>query len=212
MIDDMKVIDDFEKAVADFSNCDYGIAVSCCTNAIFLSLQYLKHIEEIKDNDIICIPCNTWVSVPCIIIHCDLKLQFKYIEWSGVYQLNPTRVWDCATRFMKDMYVGGNSLHCVSFQYKKTLKIGRGGMILTNDKDAMIWLKKARYHGKNLKTNKLDFIGWNMYMLPCDASRGLSLLRILPQIDTDSASYKDYPDISKEKIFKNKIPCQRVIR
>ena len=41
------------------------------------------------------------------------------------------------------MYIGGDNFQTLSFQIKKRLPIGRGGMILTDDKK-YDWLVKAK--------------------------------------------------------------------
>lgn len=207
---DTKVINQFEQTIAKFTGAKYGVAISSCTNAIFLSLQYLKSIGELKDGDIITIPSHTFLSVPCQIKLCGLKVKFQDIEWSGIYELYPTHIYDCATKFQKNMYVGGkNDLQCLSFQYRKHLKIGRGGMIITNDKDAVRWLRMARINGRHenvsQKDEQLEFIGWNMYMTPEQAARGLSLFEALigyTKTLSDCGSNETYPDISKQKVFK----------
>jgi dTDP-4-amino-4,6-dideoxygalactose transaminase len=206
-MDDTLVIKQFEAEVAKYSGAKYGVAISSCTNAIFLSLQYLLSIGEIKPGKIITIPSRTFLSVPCQIKHCGLKIQFHDYNWSGLYQLLPTRVWDGATRFTENMFIGKNSLHCLSFQYRKHLKIGRGGMVITDDKDAVNWLRMARINGRHEGLSQaeenLEFCGWNMYLTPEQAARGLSLLEALPKgSHPDCGSNLLYPNISKQKVFK----------
>ena len=46
------------------------------------------------------------------------------------------------------MYIE-DSFMCLSFHTKKHLKIGKGGMILTNSKEAVEWFKMARYEGRD---------------------------------------------------------------
>ena len=202
----MDVIDLFENTVAEYAGSKYGIAVSSCSNAIFLSLQYLLYIGELKKGTTITIPSHTFLSVPCQIKLCGLKVKFGNIKWSGIYPLNPTRVHDCATRFTEDMFVGNDELQCLSFQYRKHIKIGRGGMIITNDEDAVRWLRMARINGRHegipQAKDELEFCGWNMYMTPEQAARGLTLLECLPKKNADCGSNETYPDISKQKVFK----------
>lgn len=205
---DMKVIEAFEQTIANFAGAKCGVAVSSCTNAIFLSLQYLKSIGELKDGDTITIPSHTFLSVPCQIKLCGLKVKFKDIKWTGRYRLSPTLVHDCATRFKINMFYGFEyELLCLSFQYRKHIKIGRGGMIITNDKDAVEWLKKARINGRNINVtqfdDQLEFVGWNLYMLPEQAARGLSLFEAMSDKNPpDCGSNETYPDLSKLKVFK----------
>ena len=202
----MEIIDKLESKISKFAGCKYGIAVDCCTNAIFLSLQYLLHNKEIKMEDTITIPKHTYLSVPNTLIHCNFNIKFKDIDWSGVYRLEPTRLWDGAVRFTKDMYVRNNSLQAISFQYRKRLSLGRGGMILTDDKDARDWLKLARFHGRKLGTTQFEdefkFPGWNMYMIPADAARAIILFDRLNEINDDTGSSNTYPDLSSKEIYR----------
>jgi len=203
---DMEIIEEFERMVAKYAGCKYGVAISSCTNAIFLSLEYLKYIDEIEIHDTITIPSHTFVSVPCQIKHAGLNIRFKNRRWFGIYQLEPTRIFDCATRFTKDMYVGGEALQCVSFQYKKILKLGRGGMILTNDEMAVEWLKMARINGRHPNISRhdeeLEFCGWDAYMTPADAARGIELFKQIREYNEDVGGHRYYPDISKYEVFK----------
>ena len=201
----MDIIDAFEKKLAKYCGSNYGVAIDNCTNAIFLSLEYLKSIGEIKEGDDICIPSKTFVAVPMMIKHAGLNVKFRDINWSGEYNLLPTRIWDSATRFTKDMHIK-DSLQCLSFQYRKILKMGRGGMILTNEKDAKDWLMQARFYGRHVGISryedKHEILGWNMYMLPEYAARGMTLFSVLSDNNDDCGCQDDYPDLSKQEIFK----------
>lgn len=202
---DMKIIEDFEKTIAEYAGSKYGVAISSCTNAIFLSLLYLKSIGEITLGLVIRVPSRTFMSVPMSIINAGFKVGFVERDWSGLYPLDPTRVWDSATRFTKGMYVK-DSLQCLSFQYRKHLPIGRGGMVLTNDKKAVDWLKQARHNGKHPGISKwedtFEMVGWDMYLTPSDALLGLTLFNRLPKNNKDCCCQDDYPDLSKQEIFK----------
>ena len=125
--DPREVIDMFEQKVADFAGAKYGVLTDCCTNGMFLSLRYLLDIEEIginwfRENNEqfkIKIPNRTYVSLPMLINQAGFDYEFEDFEWSGIYQLKPTRIYDGAVRWTKDMFVGGNALQVVSFQIKK---------------------------------------------------------------------------------------------
>ena len=101
------------------------------------------------------------------------------------------------------MYKGG--LHVLSFQIKKRIPIGRGGMILTDSIRAYNWLKKASYDGRNLKKDymkdKITFLGYHFYMTPEDAARGLLLMDMQPKTNEDSGNFNNYYDLSKIKLF-----------
>jgi len=193
----------FEQKVAEYTGAKYAVAVDSCSNAIFLSLMYVG----VKDVEI-SIPSKTFMSVPCEIIHAGAKVKFEHDEWSGAYQLFPTKVWDSALRFTADMYIP-HTLMCLSFTGpSKRLKLSKGGMILTDDETAYNWLKRARMSGRRevpYMEEKFDMIGWNFYMLPELAVRGLTLMRGFYENGVP-LSFPDikgvYSDLSKFEAYK----------
>jgi dTDP-4-amino-4,6-dideoxygalactose transaminase len=194
-----RVTSDFEEALGSYTGAPYSVAVDSCSNALFLCLKYLG----VKDKEI-SIPSNTYMSVPCQIIHAGGKVKFKKSSklLTGSYKLSPTPVWDSALRFTKNMYKKGQFM-CLSFSGpKKILKLGKGGAILTDNELAYEWLKKARYHGRgpvSHLTDKFDMLGWNMYMPPDTAARGLLLMA---GMKTNKDVSQEYQDLSKFDIYK----------
>ena len=133
------------------------------------------------------------------------KVKFEDKEWSGIYSLDPYPIYDSAKRLTSNMYIP-NSYMCLSFHIKKLLGIGKGGMILTDNEDAVEWFKKARYEGRSEKFYKdddIDMLGWNMYMTPQQASHGLSLLQNYPEHVKDMGEENGYRDLTEFSIFKN---------
>lgn len=193
------VVNRFEKEVAKFAGSKYAVAVDSCSNALFLSLMYCK-----ASGKKITIPKKTYISVPCSIVHAGGEVIFKDIKWKGCYQLSPLPIYDSAKRFKKGMYIK-NSLYCLSFHAKKHIPIGKGGMILTDSKKAYEWLKLARYNGREpVEHSKSQFklIGWNFYMAPNDAARGLWLFSSIKDKKNDDL-LEDYPDLSKYNFTKS---------
>ena len=197
------VVDKFEKMIAKWSGARFGVAVESCSAALFLSCLY-------RGVKVVMIPKRTYPSVPCSIINAGGEVMFIDSAWEGIYELRPYNIIDGALRFKKGMYQGGSKgLHCLSFHMKKHLPIGRGGMILTNDEEAYEWLKKARFDGRDevpLGEDNLSMIGWNMYMTPEQAVRGIQLFSTIDQkgledLETDK---QGYPDLSKYAIYKSK--------
>ena len=192
------IVNHFEETIADYAGSRYGVAVESCTAALFLSCLY----EEVKWAHI---PKYTYPGVPCSIIHAGGKVCFTDEAWQGIYRLRPYEIYDSALRFQRGMYIR-DSLYCLSFHAKKHLPIGRGGMILTDDKDAYKWLRKARFDGRNecsLKEDRIDSLGYNMYLTPEQAARGLMLFgnienQELKDLDVEA---QGYPDLSQFKIY-----------
>jgi dTDP-4-amino-4,6-dideoxygalactose transaminase len=193
------VINIFESKVAEFCGSKYGVAVDCCSNALFLILKYINKKEKII------IPYHTYASVPMQILHAGYEYEFVENKWSGVYKLEPFDIWDAAGRWTKDMFQG--EFMALSFQIKKRLPIGRGGMILCNDFEAYKWFKKSCYDGRDLEKNYLDddidMIGWHMYMTPEDAARGIILMDKISDVNDDSHNYNSYKDLRTNSFFKN---------
>ena len=196
--DPWDVVDLFEKQLAEYGGSKYAVAVDNCTDAMFLCLKYLKAAGEVT------LPKRTYVSVPCTVIHAGCQVRFENIEWSGAYQLSPFPVYDGATRMRRGMYEPG-SYYCISFHRRKHIPIGKGGMILTDDKDAYEWFKVARYEGRHMenlyKDDYFDMIGWNMYMPPEQAAEGLELFKNVEDFNDDLESSGVHKDLSLYPIY-----------
>lgn len=189
----------FENEVAEFAGSKYAVAVDCCTHAIELSLKYLWKMGEVGQRTDVYLPYHTYVSVFHLLEHMGIYPVLSHEEWTGIYQLCPLRIFDGAVRWKRGMYVGGNALQCLSFQIKKRIPIGRGGMVLTDDKEAADWIRLAAYDGRDLKTpydspGHVKFPGYHYYMIPEDAARGLLLMHSIKE-EGDSANWTNYPNI-----------------
>jgi dTDP-4-amino-4,6-dideoxygalactose transaminase len=209
-----KITEDFEKALSDYTLSPYVVTVDNQSNALFLSLYYEKNIKKTITGDTITIPSRTYPSVPCEIIHAGLKVEFDNVSGNtirGSYNLKGSRVWDSALRFTYNMYKP-NTFMCISFTGPyKHFKLSKGGAILTDDYDAYLWFKRARYSGRrecSYHDDYFDMIGWNFYMMPELASRGLLLMSQFYNMDGTPKHNEDlelpYPDLSKFEIYKKK--------
>jgi dTDP-4-amino-4,6-dideoxygalactose transaminase len=201
-----KITEDFEKALADYTGAPYVVTVDNQSNALFLALMY----EKVAGQEII-IPARTYPSVPCEIIHAGAKVKFSPVEGKtikGAYQLEPTNVWDSALSFTADMYKKGTHM-CISFTGPyKHFKLSKGGAILTDSLDAYHWFKRARYSGRrecSYHDDNFDMLGWNFYMMPELATRGMLLMGQFYNIDGTKKHQEDlelpYPDLSKFEIY-----------
>jgi len=197
--DPWDIVDAFEKMIANYAGSKFAVSIDNCTDAVFLCLKYLKASGTIT------VPAKTYVSVPQAILHSGCDLAFEDIEWSGTYQLKPYSIIDGATRFTKDMYISG-TYQCLSFHIKKILNIGKGGMILTDDPEAARWFKIARYEGRHIEVpydeDEIEIVGWNMYMTPEQAARGIEIFESLSRENDDCGGSWKYPDVSNFNIFK----------
>tara|TARA_A100001201_G_scaffold43030_1_gene43778 strand:+ start:2919 stop:3539 length:621 start_codon:yes stop_codon:yes gene_type:complete len=188
----------FEEEVAEYTGAPYAVAVDSCTNALFLCCKFF-------DVDEVTIPKETYLSVPQSIIHSGAKVVFEDRTWSGAYKLEPYPIYDSAKRLTSNMYIPGTAM-CLSFHIKKTLSIGKGGMILTDNAEMVEWLKKARYEGRsevNYKDDNIKMLGWNMYMTPQQASHGLALMQNYPEHVEDLGENNGYRDLTEFDVFKD---------
>ena len=207
-----KITEDFEKALSDYTGAPYVITVDNMSNALFLALYYEKNVKKSITDDKVGIPCRTYPSVPCEIIHAGLKVDFEPVEGKtikGMYQLKGSNVWDSALSFTANMYKPNQHI-CVSFTGPyKHFKLSKGGAILTDSLEAYHWFKRARYSGRrecSYHDDYLDMIGWNFYMMPELATRGLLLMNQFYNIDGSKKHNADlelpYPDLSQFEVYK----------
>ena len=206
-----KITDDFEKELGRYTGAPYVITLDNMSNALFLSLYYEKNITKTITGDTITIPNRTYPSVPCEIIHSGLKVDFDLVDGrtiKGAYQLKGSNVWDSALRFTADMYIPKTHM-CVSFTGPyKHFKLSKGGAILTDNHEAYLWFKRARYSGRrecSYHDDHFDMLGWNFYMMPELAARGLLMMSQFYNLDSSKKHNEDlelpYPDLSKFKIY-----------
>lgn len=196
---------EFEKAICEYTGAPFCVCVDNQSNALFLSLIY----DDIRGKEIT-IPSHTYPSVPCEIYHAGGYVTFedspKYLK--GAYQLKGSNVWDSALRFTMDMYIP-NSFMCCSFTGPyKHLKLGKGGCILHDNPGADKWFRKAYFSGRNAVSyleDSLDMMGWNFYMLPEIATKGLrDIQQFYPRgVKTPNEDIEmPYSDLSIQPIWK----------
>lgn len=194
-----KIVKMFEEEVAAYTGAKYAVSTDNCTDALLVCCEYLK-VKEVT------IPAKTYLSVPQSIIHAGGTVKFEDIAWKGIYQLKPYPIYDAAKRFTSNMYIPG-SLMCLSFHIKKHLKIGKGGMILTDSEEANSILRKMRYEGRGevmYHQDEIDINGWNAYMSPEQAARGLMLMQNYPLHVDDIPEEPQYRDLREFPLFKGK--------
>jgi hypothetical protein len=218
-INPFEVVELFEKALAEYTGAPYVVTTTSCTEAIFLCMDSAYYSFDFKNNKVssahcggghwskgqgmekryaATIPSQTYVSVPQSIIQAGFYPEFEEVEWEGIYEIKPYKVYDAAKRFRKNMYIPGTKM-CLSFHHKKHLKIGKGGAILLDDKDEAEVLKRGRYEGREQRVpyhdDPINFMGYNMYMTPETAARGLTLLWDHPDDAADLIESPPYRDL-----------------
>ena len=95
---------------------------------------------------------------------------------------------------------------CISFQFRKHLSLGRGGVILTDDKEKALELKKMSYDGRlpdiPWREQNINSVGYHYYMTPETAKLGLEKLPLAILTQAKQWTVNDWPDLTKMEIFK----------
>ena len=194
-----EIISEFEKSISEFFGSPYAVAVDSCTHGIELCLRYTKETK-------ISVPKRTYLSVPFLAEKMGLEREWRDEEWEDYYTLNygDKRIIDAAVLWKKNSYIP-NTFMCLSFKYQKHLSLGRGGIILLDNEDDFISLKKMSYDGRlpNIpwRDQNIDTIGFHYYMTPETAKLGLEKLQ--HAIDTPPKKWvvTDWPDLTQMDIF-----------
>ena len=193
-----EVIKKFENKIAKFYGSSYAVATDCCTHAIELCLRY-KKVEKFT------VPPNTYPSVPNLAKKIGIEFEWKEEDWSDFYFLGGTNIVDAAVLWKENGYIP-NSLMCLSFQFQKHLSLGRGGMILTDDKEARDELKKMSYDGRvpdvPWRDQNISSMGYHYYMTPETATLGLEKLPKAIETEPREWVVEDWPDLREMELYK----------
>ena len=192
-----QAVTEFENKLAQFFGSPYAVAIDCCTHGVELSLRYTKA-------QVIEVPKHTYLSIPFLAHKLNIELKWKDDNWRDYYYLTDT-VIDAAVLWKKDSYIPGTYMN-ISFQYQKHLSLGRGGVILTDNKIAAEELKKMSYDGRlpNVpwREQNITSMGYHYYMTPETAQLGLSKLENAINSQPRQWVTEDWPDLTNMKIFK----------
>ena len=193
-------VKDFEGKMAKFYGAPYAVATDCCTHGIELCLRLTKE-------QTVTIPSRTYLSIPFVLDKLKLEWNVEDIDWQDYYYLKNTNIIDAAVYWKEAGYIPGTFM-CLSFQFQKHLSLGRGGMILTDNKEAATALKKMSYDGRlpdiPWRDQDIDSVGYHYYMTPETATLGLSKLEQAKTEKPRKWSVNDWPDLRNMSVFKHK--------
>lgn len=194
-------IKEFEEKIAEFFGSPYAVAVDCCTHGLELSLRY-TNTKKIN------VPRRTYISVPFLADKLGMELEWRNDNWEKFYTLNydDKRIIDAAVLWEKDSYIP-NTLMSVSFQFRKHLSLGRGGVILCDNEEDYISLKKMTYDGRlpdvPWRDQDINSMGYHYYMTPETAQLGLDKLEEAINTEPTQWTVEDWPDLTEMSVFKN---------
>ena len=189
---------DFERVVSQYFGAPYGIAVDSCTHGLELCLRY-------NNVDKLIVPKRTYISIPFLANKLDIPLEWKDEVWKDYYEIGATKIYDAAVLWRQDSYIP-NTFMCISFQFQKHLSLGRGGMILLDNKNAKNQLIKMSYDGRERNSpwrqQNIKTFGYHYYMTPEIAKLGLAKFEKVKNKIPRDWGVKDWPDLTKMEIFK----------
>lgn len=201
---DFNTVQEFEQQVANFFGAPYGIAVDSCTHGVELCLRRRCAESTAQKPLVVAIPKRTYISIPFLAGKLNLPWHWKDEDWVDYYELGNTKIYDAAVLWKKDSYIDGTFM-CLSFQFQKHLSLGRGGMILTDNKKAKEELKKMSYDGRDPNTpwreQNINMVGYHYYMTPEIAAKGLEKLPKAIETKPKQWHVLDWPDLSKMDVF-----------
>lgn len=189
----------FEETICEYFGAPYGIAVDCCTHGLELCLRH-------EGADSIQVPKNTYLSVPMLASKLSIDLFWKDEKWEKFYYITDNII-DAAVLWQKKCYIP-NTYMVVSFQYKKHLSLGRGGIILTDNKQAAKILRSMAYDGRTDNSlpwaeQNITNTGYHYYMTPETAQLGIYRFHDALCTKPKVWSWENYPDLTTFKVFNN---------
>tara|TARA_X000000950_G_scaffold38655_2_gene41274 strand:+ start:5024 stop:5614 length:591 start_codon:yes stop_codon:yes gene_type:complete len=192
-----EIIKKFENEVANFFGAPYAVAVDCCTHGLELCLRK-NNIKKIS------VPKRTYISVPLLSKKLNINLEWREEQWNDYYYLTENII-DAAVLWKEKSYIP-NTYMCISFQYRKHLSLGRGGIILFDKEEDYENLKKMSYDGRSPNSpwmeQNIKTIGYHYYMTPETAQLGLDKLEGAINKQPKKWKYKEWPDLTKMAVFK----------
>jgi dTDP-4-amino-4,6-dideoxygalactose transaminase len=198
--DMFEVVEDFEVQIAEFFRAPFAVAVDSCTHGIELALRYIG-VNKIS------VPKRTYISIPLLAQKLGIELEWRDEIWVDYYHLTAS-VIDAAVLWRADSYIPGTMM-ALSFQYQKHLSLGRGGMLLLDDENAALELKKMSYDGRvpsiPWREQDISTVGYHYYMTPETALLGSEKLPAAMEMEPRKWVAEDWPDLTNMSVFRREI-------
>jgi hypothetical protein len=195
------IIQRFEQTIAEFFGAPYAVATDCCTHALELVLRAWHWQGSVT------VPCHTYMSVPMMLDKISVPYQLTSQIWQETYDIVPGRLTDAATLWRRCSYQP-HSVMCVSFQFRKHLALGRGGMILLDNVDLAQRLRRMRHDGRDPDRTQwqqdITDIGYHYYMTPETAAQGLLTFAARQDAPYQPWGWQDYRDLRELSYFRNR--------
>jgi len=179
-----KNVADFEQRFADYVGAKYAVGVNSATTAIFLIFKKYQNL-------VVDVPSMIPPVVLNAILTSDNKVNFvDNTQWIGgaylLHDFGDYKLYDSAQQVDKNQFknmASDNDLMFFSFYPTKPVGSSDGGIIVSNDKDKIEWLRTLAYNGMSMEQNNWErqiiVPGYKMYLSSIQAdlaNRNLDLL------------------------------------
>lgn len=165
-----RIVKDFEYNFSHYVGAQYAVSLNSATNAIYLSLLGRK--------DIVYVPSMIPPVVPNAILLSGNKISFSdNTNWIGnsytLHRCEDYKIVDSAQKVERDQYKNRTNpkpkdLMIFSFYPTKPVGSADGGMIVSNDKDKIDYIRELSFNGTSFADNnwerRIKYVGYKMYM------------------------------------------------
>jgi dTDP-4-amino-4,6-dideoxygalactose transaminase len=145
-------VQEFECALAEYVGAKYAAFANSASSLLFLSL--------LNYNTTIQLPSTIPPVVPNVIVNTNNKIEFyDDIEWVGHQYHLHDNIYDSAQEVTRDQYKKLNDPNAlVVFSFYPTKPVGGcdGGMVVSNDKEAIDWYRMMVLNGMNYSSNNWE--------------------------------------------------------
>lgn len=192
-----EIVQEFENQIASFFGAPFAVAIDSCTHGIELALRYTESTK-------ISVPKRTYLSVPFLANKLNIELEWRDENWVDYYYVTDNII-DAAVLWKKGSYIS-NTMMGISFQYQKHLSLGRGGVLLLDNEEASVEIKKMSYDGRlpmiPWREQNVSTYGYHYYMTPETAKLGIEKLPLAIESTPRQWIVTDWPDLTQMDIFK----------
>jgi len=163
-----KVVTDFEEKFCEYVGAKYACSFSSATSAIFLAF--------LGKNEIVQVPSM----IPPVVLNALINSGNSFsltdnVDWVGnsylLHSFSDYKIIDSAQRVSKNQFRDeADDQDLMIFSFYPTKPVGGidGGIIVSNDREKIEWLKCAALNGmtfdKDNWNRKIIFPGWKMYL------------------------------------------------
>jgi len=177
-------VSDFEQKFADYVGAKYAVGVNSATTAIFLILNKYKDVT-----------INVPSMIPPVVLNAILtsgnNVNFvDDVDWVGsayvLHEFDDYTLYDSAQQVDRNQFsdmATDDDVMFFSFYPTKPVGSSDGGIIVSNDKNKIDWLRTLAYNGMSTEKNNWDrkiiVPGYKMYLSSIQAdiaNRNLDLL------------------------------------